>query len=54
MSLSIHYHHSIDNSVSFGHAFAESACFLPHGLLISLLDVHRCMGHVPIAEARPV
>jgi hypothetical protein len=45
MSPSIHYHHSIDNFVSFGHAFAESACFLPHGLLVALLDVHRCIGH---------
>lgn len=44
MSLSINYHHRIDNFESFGHAFAESASFIPYGLLTALLDVHHGMG----------
>ena len=42
LSPSIHYHHSIDNFVSFGHAFAEQACFSLSGHIASVLDFDHC------------
>jgi hypothetical protein len=44
MSPPIHYHPSIDNFVSFGHAFAEQACFSLFGHIASVLDFDHCIG----------
>jgi hypothetical protein len=43
LSLGIHYHHRINNFVSFGHAFAEQACFPSFGLMASVLDFDHCV-----------
>ncbi|WP_146183212.1 hypothetical protein [Limnohabitans sp. Bal53] len=43
MSRAIHYHHRIDNFVSFGPAFAEKACFFFFGHITSVLDFGHCI-----------
>jgi hypothetical protein len=43
MSSLIQYHHSIDNFVSFGHAFAEQACFSLLGHIDTVLDFDHCI-----------
>jgi len=42
LSLCVHYHQRINNFASFGHAFAEQACFPSFGLVASELDFDHC------------